>query len=163
MATLSVTMTLPDFFDIRKLTAAGVKAVNDTLDEIEKDYKSSIKDFSPRSQFDFVKTKATVQGNIISGSVGTDNENYSRLNFGTTGHFVPKSGVRTMAFREGYKRKTRRGRIPSVSGGGRGGIIIRRGRWWIKGIEPNAYDVTIAVANEQVLISNVEKAIASLA
>lgn len=163
MATLSVTMILPDFFNIQKLTAATVKAVNDTLDEVEKDYKDSIKDFSPRSRFDFVKTKATVQGNVISGSVGTDNENYSRLNFGTTGHFVPTSGIRTMAFREGYKRKTRRGHIPSVSGGGQGGTIIRRGRWFIRGIEPNAYDVTIAVANEQILNANVEKAIASLA
>lgn len=163
MAKISITIRTPDFFNLKKLQAAMVKAVNNTLDEVERDYKSSIKDFSPRSQFDFVKTKATVQGNVVKGSVGTDNENYARLNFGTTGHFVPRAGVRTMAFREGYKRKTRRGRIPSVSGGGRGNTIIRRGRWFVSGIDPRRFDETIAVKNEPVLTSNVEKAIASLA
>jgi hypothetical protein len=162
MAKISITMTLPDFFDIRKLEAAAVKAVNDTLDEVEKDYLSSVKDFSPRSVPIFTKKKATVRGNVISGSVGTDNENYARLNFGTTGHFVPRSGKRRMTFYEGYKKKTRRGRIPSVDGGGRGNLISRRGRWWVSGIDPRRFDETIAVANEQVLKANIEKQLATL-
>ena len=162
MATIKITMTLPDFFDIKKLEAATVKAVNDTLDEVENDYKSSVKDFSAINTPIFTKKKATVQGNVVSGSVGTSDENYARLNFGTSGHRVPKSGYSRMSFRTGYKKKTRRGRIPSVSGGA-SGEWAHSTHHWVSGIDPRRYDETIAVANEPVLKLNVEKAIQSLA
>ena len=66
-----------------------------------------------------------------------------------------------MVFQSRYKKKTRRGRIQSV-GGGPEGEVWGSYRHWVSGIDPRAYDETIAVKNEQVLRRNVEKAIASL-
>ena len=160
MAKITFKATLPDILNPKKLNAAGIRAVNATLDAIEKDFDSSVKDFNTKPEFRVIK--ARLEGSVIRGSVGTSEENYTRLNFGTPAHMVPKSGPRRMAYRAQYRRKTKPGRIASNPGGPSGGRIVRFGQWRIRGIDAMNYDTMIATKNQPVLEQNVNVALKSL-
>jgi hypothetical protein len=73
------------------------------------------------------------------------------MNEGTSDHMVPKGRKGRMAFRPGYTRKTRVGRIASSGGGAHGPRIVRHGQWIVRGIEARKYDELIAAKNQPVL------------
>lgn len=165
----TITVTIPD--ELLNLSAslekAAINAVNTTVRAVHADFESSVTHFVHKPAFH--EELAKVQGDIVRGSVWTDDENYVRLSNGTTAHDVgagrlmrflgygrtlygtkanPKmKGVRV------YKPKSIPGQIRSVPGFPMPGTqpIVRRGPWNVRGIEPRNYDQLIADKNQPVL------------
>lgn len=74
--------------------------------------------------------------------VWTEHQHFRWVNEGTRAHWVPKRGVATMAFRR-YRAKTRVQWIGSRSGGRFGALIVRTGRWKVKGIKARKFDEVV--------------------
>ncbi len=107
---------------------------------VKKEYEKTTKTWKKKPEFEML---IGLTGKDASVLVGTDNEIYGYVDEGTEGHYVPKTGVATMKFRPGYKAKTKPKQIKSYKGGAFGNKIVRRGRWWVKGIQPREFSPTI--------------------
>lgn len=125
-----------------QLESAIIQAVDETVALAHKDFKDTIKTFSSRSQFDFEVQRAVKRGDAIEGSVGTDNENYVRLNEGVPAHQVGVGG-KWMSFRPVYTPKTSRGVISSQRGGKSGVRQRARGPWVNPGFPGRQFDMAI--------------------
>lgn len=76
--------------------------------------------------------------------VGTDDENYNRLDKGTRKNYpIPKAGPGLLAFRPGYVAKTSPGVIGSQAGGPFGDFVIRHTQIIHPGIEARKFGETI--------------------
>lgn len=158
MITAKVTIEGGDLIspDLEKLI---MDAMNTTIAETLKDFNATKATFSGRSQFDFDVQKATKKGNTIEGSVGTDNPNYCRINFGTGQRPRTARSAKGMSFRTGYRAKTRRGHVGS-------GSSARTGKW-VSGaqhvvsgaIRARNFDETILKSREPDFVKNIDKAL----
>lgn len=141
---IKVTIDAPeDIVDVDAYIAGAIKAVDDTVDDTLKDFNSSKKDFSDEHQFEFEVKKAKLENGVVSGSVGTDDENYCRL---SEGFVIPAVTGKLMSFRPGYTAKTARGTIPSRRGGAHGPKIVRTKRKSTT-VEGRQFDTVIHNAN----------------
>lgn len=110
--------------------------------DMEQDLERITRTWDHKPKFD-VRTHATLSRNRLDVTVETDDQRFVWVSEGTKDHYVPKSGVATMAFRP-YRAKTRVLFIGSQSGGRYGRTIIRRGRWKVRGIKARKYDEALA-------------------
>ena len=115
-------------------------ALKDEGKDVVEQYERTTKTWKRKPEFEVL---VDVSGGDASVLVGTDDEIYGYVDEGTEGHYVPKSGVATMKFRPGYKAKTTPKKIKSYKGGAFGDKIVRRGRWWVKGIVAREFSPTI--------------------
>jgi len=143
---IKITVTAPDdLFSLDEFVQTSIQAVNDTVDATLVDFNKSKATFSGKSQFQFEVVKATgVRDKRISGSVGTDNENYVRLNEGFT---IPPVKNKLMAFRSGYNAKTAPGVIDSKGGGPHGPRIVRMSRRGPTRVPARQFDIAISDKN----------------
>ncbi len=111
--------------------------------DVKKEYEKTTKTWKKKPKFEVLIGLTRGPGGSASVLVGTDDEIYRYVDEGTKGHYVPKSGAATMAFRPGYKAKTKPRKIGSSAGGAFGNKIVRRGRWWVKGIVAREFSPTI--------------------
>ena len=111
--------------------------------DVKKEYEKTTKTWKRKPEFEVLIGLTRGSGGSASVLVGTDNEIYGYVDEGTKGHYVPKSGAATMAFQPGYKAKTAPRKIGSSAGGAFGDKIVRRGRWWVKGIVAREFSPTI--------------------
>ena len=109
-------------------------------DEIYLDFLLTVSTWTRQPKFEKV---VQIGPNEVAILVGTDDRIYRFVSEGTRDHYVPKTGVATMAFQPFYTAKTMPGLITSQRGGASGDVVIRRGRWKVKGIKPRNFEETI--------------------
>lgn len=140
MATIKTTIEdrgLP----INKIIEAAARAVNTTLDQVDKHFQDTCSTFNHKPTFH--KEYANYSNNIVKATEWTDDENYVRLNYGTSNHAVGRGG-QYMSFYPEYRRKTSPGRIKASTGGPLGKRQRAKGPWIVSGIEARKFDETIA-------------------
>ena len=143
---IKVTLEAPDdILNLDQFIQTSIQAVNATVDDTLIDFNKSKATFSDKSQFQFevVKADGVVNGKI-SGWVGTDDENYVRLN---DGFDIPPVSNRRMAFRPGYNAKTAPGVIDAKSGGSFGPRIVRMSRRGPTRVPARQFDLAIRNKN----------------
>lgn len=113
---------------------------------VKKEYKKTTRTWKRQPEFEVL---IGLTGKDASVLVGTDDRIYGYVDKGTRDHYVPRSGIATMAFRPGYRAKTSPGKIGSSSGGASGTRIVRRGRWKVKGIKARGFSPTIQKRRRQ--------------
>ena len=145
-----------------KIVKAAINAVNTTLDAVDKDYQRSFKDFDHKPTMH--KERAKVSGNTVTAREWTDDENYVRMNYGTDAHVVAPHIGKVVRFHPDYRRKTRRGRIPSTPGGYGPRVLYRTVKtpWVVSGIEAQRYDLMMAQNNQSVLNKAVQQELAKI-
>ena len=111
--------------------------------DVKKEYQKTTKTWKKKPEFEVLIGLTRGPGGSASVLVGTDDKVYRYVDEGTKGHYVPKTVAATMAFRPGYKAKTKPRKIGSGAGGAFGDKIVRRGRWWVKGIVAREFSPTI--------------------
>jgi len=127
MLTAEVTIE-GDPFDLAAYIKSVEGIVNKYVSLSLKDFNATKDTFrSPNTVFDFEVQKAHREGDSITGSVSTDNLNYTRLNNGTGARPRTAKTARGMSFRHNYKAKTSPRRLTSTSS-------ARSGRW-VSGIK----------------------------
>ena len=124
--------------DISKLVDGSAKAVEDTVSDSLRDFKTSAASFDDPVSF---SASVKVTGHGISGLVSTDDENYCRLN---EGFDVPPVVGKKMYLYPGYIPKTFPNTIRSRRGGNVGTRIVRTRR---RGFSVQARHFDLAVAN----------------
>jgi len=107
----------------KQLEQLVVTAIEKTLDESEKDFESTVKDFDTKPTF--VKTPVTISNQVASGEVYTTDENYCRLNYGVPPHPVGRTGK--VLTPQPYRAKSFPGVVESFSGGREG---VKSARSW---------------------------------
>jgi hypothetical protein len=153
MPILKVTVNIPSLenlvFSTAQLERGCLDTVNQVLDQADKDFAQTYSTFTTKPTF--TKVPARNQSGVIRGEVFTTNENYRRLDQGTTKHDV---GLRRqlMAFHPARQNKTIPGYVGSQRGGPlvgtgprgkHGAKLVRRGPWEVGGIEPRKFSETV--------------------
>ena len=133
----------PKKLNVDGFRTATLNALRAEGRDVKKEYEKTTKTWKKKPEFEVLIGLTRRVPGSASVLVGTDNEIYRYVDEGTKGHYVPKSGVATMKFRPGYKAKTRPKQIKSYKGGAFGDKIVRRGRWWVKGIVAREFSPTI--------------------
>jgi len=146
---IKVTLEVPDdILSLDQFIQTSIQAVNATVDDTLVDFNKSKATFSSENQFQFEVVKADgVTGGKIAGWVGTDNENYVRLN---NGFDIPPVMNKLMAFRTGYDAKTAPGVIDAKGGGPSGRMIVRMSRGISRGpthVPARQFDLAIRNKN----------------
>lgn len=132
-----------------------VAAMEKFLDDVEKDFESTVKDFNTKPVF--VKTPVTVSNKVASGSVSTTDENYCRLNYGVPLHDVGRVGQ--VLTPQPYRAKTFPGVVQSF-GGGREGVKSARTwtpKWHRSYIDARHFDELIAAQHKDDLAAFTRK------
>jgi len=158
-----ITVKAPkEIFNVKEYRAQLLRALDISADEVVEHFKSSIATFSHKPQ---VHKRVTQTKKANKARIWISDENYARLNNGTDTHDVGVGG-KLMRFpgynmppnvtvkgglganKYLYKSKTAPGRIKAEIGFPRPGtqLIVRRGPWPVKGIEPRKFDEQIAAA-----------------
>jgi len=166
----TVTFTVPDnlYALSSQIEKAAIQAVNTTVDAVAVDFQSSVTHFVHKPTFN--KERATIQGNAVVGSVWTNDENYIRLNNGTTAHQVGGAGqlmrfhgVRRRNYHKGimvYQPKSIAGSLPSRPGGDLTNYTAAaRGPWMVRGIDARNYDLLIKQKNDPILAQAFNRAL----
>ena len=110
-----------------KLMSGLQRAVDDTTAIADRDFKATVKTWKRKPTFRR-KRVAKVRGGL-SGDVTTRDEIYGYVTFGTRPHLIPKRpkrGGSRLAFRTGYRAKTRPRVLGSRGGGARGPMAFAR-------------------------------------
>ena len=154
MSILRVTVTIPPLRDLvfspAQLERGCLDAVNQVLDQADKDFALTYATFTTKPVF--TKVPARNQAGVITGETFTTDENYRRLDQGTTAHNVGQSR-QFMAFHPKRQNKTIPGYIGSQRGGPlvgtgprgkHGAKLVRRGPWKVSGIEPRKFSETVS-------------------
>lgn len=160
---LKAKITMPDFASVlptrEQVIALGVATVNVVLDQVEKDYAATYATFTHKPTF--VKERAKLVGTVVIGAEWTVDENYARLDEGTSAHMVGRNR-QWMAFYSGYRRKTTPGHIGSRRGGPYGNKVVARGPWRVGGIAPGRFQEVISLKAQHQLNVNAKKLAALL-
>ena len=155
---LKARISMPDFASMlptrEQVVALGVATVNVVLDQVEKDYAATYSTFTHRPTF--VKQRAKLVGTVVIGATWTVDENYSRLDGGTSDHMVGRNR-QWMAFRSGYRQKTTPGHIGSRRGGPYGDKVVARGPWRVSGIAPRGFQEVVSRKAQRQLDTNAKK------
>lgn len=101
--------------NVAKLTRPFSDAINEELQEVQKDFERTTRTWKTRVRFRIVKARKV--GTALQGAAGTDNEIYGYVTRGTRPHIINARNGRMLSFSSGYSAKTRRGLIGSGAGG----------------------------------------------
>ncbi len=126
---------------IDKIINAAINAANITLNQVDKYFQDTCSTFNHKPIFH--KEQASYSNNVVKATEWTNDENYVRLNYGTSNHAVGRGG-QYMSFYPEYRRKTSPGRIKASTGGPLGKRQRAKGPWIVSGIAARNFDETIA-------------------
>jgi len=119
------------------------------------DFQTTVATWDSKPKFDIER----VPGARV---VGTDDENYGRVNEGTPAHRVqPRRAGGVLAFKPKYQAKSRVRHIGSQAGGPSGDTIFSRGHW-VSGIEAREFDAAIEGKYIGILPAVMQRAVDSL-
>ena len=159
MITAEVTIS-GEIFDLAAVEKAIIAGVDEVIDLALLDFNATIGTWSSRSRFQFDVKRATRKGDVIEGSVGTDNANYVRINNGTGARPRTAKTAKGMSFRYSYRAKTAKGFITS-SGSSRSGRWVSGIRHVKSGaIKAREFDKTIAKSRTPDFIKRTNAAVA---
>ena len=121
-AVLTVKEIKPARFKDKAFKAAMAKAAKRAGKDIKKDFEATTKTWKHKVKFTVV---SSVDPNV-EVLVGTDDEIYGYVNYGTKPHLIfPKKPGGVLAFPSSYTAKTKPRVIGSTAGGPSGPIMIR--------------------------------------
>ncbi len=132
------------------------KAVDDTTEVVLRDFKATTATWDHKVKFE--RTRASVTGGSIVGSVTTDDEIYGYVTRGTKPHDIYPSGA-VLAFPESSSPKT----MPRVLGsrsGRRSSRMIFTDVVHHPGTEPREFEETIVETRQKLHENNVSEAVA---
>ena len=128
---------LPGKFNSKVLFQSLEKDMTIFVDEVDKVFKSTVKDFTTKPDFE---KKVEIKPGKIEGSVLTSDENYKRLNDGTKPHVIlPKKPGGVLVFKINFKSKTTLTRLPSRRGFNNAPVVFAR-KVNHPGFEPRNYE-----------------------
>jgi len=169
---LKAKITAPDFKSLlptkEQVIALGIATVNVIVDQVEKDYAATYRTFTHKPKF--IKERAKLVSSVVIGAVYTDDENYARLNYGTSAHMVGRNR-QLMAFHPRRQNKTVPGHIGSGRGGpligtgsrgAHGGKVVARGPWRVRGIVPREFQEVVSWKAQRQLEINTKKIVSLL-
>lgn len=133
-----------------------MKAVNDTLNTMDKDFKKTTRTW--KTDVQFTVNKAHVSGNDIRGSVGTDNKIYGYVNDGTRAHLIVPRRAKVLRFSSGGRAKTRFRTLSSGSGGAGGATVFARAVLH-PGTQAREFDIAVAELRRDDFVSNCRDAV----
>lgn len=131
-------LVLPKLLKVDAIRLALLNPMRKIGTEMRQDFQKTTKTWEDKPTFTITRNLNSVEG-FLRVWVWTMHQHFIWVNEGTRAHYVPKYGVRTMAFRR-YKAKTRVRVIESGQGGRFGATIVRRGRWKVSGIKAREFD-----------------------
>lgn len=130
---------------IDKLIEAVARAVNTTLDQVDKHFQDTCSTFNHKPTFHKEYANYSGSTNMVTAKEWTDDENYVRLNYGTSPHDVNKPLGSVVYMGYGYRRKTQPGRIKASTGGYAGKHFrTKTANWHPSSFPARNFDETIA-------------------
>lgn len=129
---------LPKLLKQDAVRLALLNPMRDIGKGIERDFKVTTKTWERQPRWKITRNLNSREG-FLRVAVMTDDQQFIWVNEGTRDHWVPRRGTATMVFRR-YKAKTRVRVIASQAGGPYGPLIVRTGRWKVKGIKARKFD-----------------------
>jgi hypothetical protein len=146
---------VPKTLDYRRITKEVEKELDSIARGVERDWNDFVAPFDPPAEI--VKRRLRARG-TYGWEVGTDDKRVMYLDEGTKPHTIRAKPGRTLRFKRNYKRKTRKGRIKSSSGGSSGETQYAK-EVHHPGTEPLHITETIAEKTEKPLKNRVDRAI----
>lgn len=137
-----ITPKRAELLNIAALRSELREAMEEVESGVQKDFESTVATWSTEVTF---ATRLTV-GNAITMRVnpsGSGAEIWGYVNAGTRPHIIRARNARSLAFRSGYRAKTRAGRIAS-GGGGPSGDTVHAQQVMHPGSEPRDFTGQIA-------------------
>ncbi len=140
---VSIEVTLPKkpLVDTKRLLRGLGRAVDDTTAIADSNFKATVKTWKRKPKFK--RRKAARKGRVIEGDVTTRDEIYGYVTSGTRRHIIRPKRARLLAFRGGYRSKTRRRVLGSHKGGATGGWRFAK-QVMHPGTEPREFPQEIA-------------------
>jgi len=131
-------------------------AAKQTGKDIKKDFEKTVKTWDRKVKFEML---VSIGPNSIDVLVGTDDEIYQYVDFGTKEHIImPKKPGGVLAFKSKYKPKTIPNLIGSRSGGSSGDTVFAK--WVIHpGTQARNFSKVIAKKWERIYKRRIEKAL----
>jgi hypothetical protein len=106
--------------DTAKLMRGLERAIDDTTAIVDANFKATVESWKHKPKF--IRRRATRKGRGIEGDVLVRDEIYGYVTGGTRKHVIRPKRARLLAFRGGYRAKTRRRVIGSHRGGAYGSL-----------------------------------------
>lgn len=101
--------------DIGRIEADTKKAINEQTSYGKRQYEKTVVDWDKKPVFE--QNRARRRGQVIYGSVDTDNEVFIYVDQGTRPHIITARRAPMLVFQTGYKAKTTPKRFRSRAGG----------------------------------------------
>jgi hypothetical protein len=120
------------------MARAITNTMNATALAIQTDFRTTAQTFDDKPAF------AIESPTPYTRTIGTDNENYTRLNAGTSPHTIAPRPGGTLAFRTPFRSKTVPRSIGSGPGAKGAGVVFTRKPIHHPGTEARAFDKVIA-------------------
>ena len=156
---ISVKFTAPEqLFDVKEFIDTNIDGMNKVLDATKSDFELTQATWSGKVAFKVERAHRV--GDVIRGSVSTDDPKYVRINDGTPPRVIVSSG-KIMKFRPGYRAKTTPGMIGSSGSVRSGPVLYRRAVGTKKphSIRAGKFDIAIAEKHENDLLPVVSAAV----
>lgn len=128
----------PDFREARNVIAEEMRKVSE---EMVADFQATVESWSNKPTFD---VNLSLEGNVPSIEITTQDEVYGFVDQGTKAHFVGPVNAKALAFQTGYTPKTSPGVIGSTAGGASGPIAFSKGHM-VSGIKPRKFSEKITI------------------
>ena len=126
----------PDYRAARNVIAEEMRKI---AEDMVADFKSTTATWSHQPVFD---VNLSLEGNVPSIEITTQDEAYGFVDQGTKAHFVAPVNAKALAFQTGYTPKTSPGIIGSTSGGASGPMAFSKGHM-VSGIKPRKFSEKI--------------------
>ena len=143
-----------EYYDPKAFVETMKPVADRTVRRFQDDFKKTTQGFKTRITFRTVK-KINDRGWIIA--VGTDNEIYAYLNYGTKPHAIRPKKARRLRFRGGYTSKTVPGRLNTRPGGSSGDYVSAK-EVQHPGTDARNFDKEIVRRNQQPIVDDVKDA-----
>lgn len=135
------------------MARAITNALNGTAQAIKADFEVTAQTFSHKPTF-------TIEApNQFERQVGTDDENYIRLNAGTRAHVIWPKKSKVLVFGTPFRSKTLPRSIASGPGSTGGAQVITRGPVHHPGTAAREFDKAIAQKWDRLFPQNLQRAI----
>jgi hypothetical protein len=120
------------------MARAITNTMNATALAIQTDFRTTAQTFDDKPTF------AVDSPTAYTRTIGTDDENYTRLNAGTRPHIIAPRPGGTLVFRTPFRSKTVPRQIGSGAGSKGGNVVFTRKPIHHPGSAPRAFDKVIA-------------------
>lgn len=118
-----------------------------TEDQMQRFFDKTVKTWKKKPK---AKVRRIQKGKFVFLELEIMSKVWHWLNAGTVRHYVAPKKAKALAFKSGYKAKTKAGRLSSKSGGARGKTRFSKGHW-VSGIKARGWSTIIEKAATKTL------------